>query len=109
MNWDTESTKWFVSSGERKLSYKTTKHEGELLVKISKRAKKLAKAYNFDIDRKWVMTALILCHANGCRLAMAKMLKLPDLEFVEEITMIAKNLDQATGRLKGEWRPECEI
>lgn len=57
------------------------------------------------LDRRALEDELALAHANGCPLRLDALLRAHDLSFFTDVLGIHRDVDRATGVLRGAWRP----
>lgn len=75
--------------------------ETKLIVKIAKRAVKMARAIGSKTYSQ--MTAVMdveACHCNGCPLKLDALLKADDFNFSHDVFGIAAHIDRTTGELQ---------
>lgn len=86
------------------VSYKADPHELEMVEAIANRAFHLI---DYPIDRFSLEMDLIVCHKNGCPLKFDELLQTDDLNFVQDVFGISRNLNRETGRLSRNFWPMC--
>lgn len=78
------------------ISFKVSKPDCALIDRIAQRA--YDSKPDVQSHMEWSMD-ITACHANGCPLRLAELLKADDLDFVHDVFGIRRHIDRKTGKL----------
>lgn len=88
------------------VSFDVTRRDMALIADIALRARRLLWP---DRDLTPIMMDIAAVHANGCPLALAKLLEARDFDFIHDVGGIHKHLNRATGQLEGFFEPRYAL
>lgn len=86
------------------ISFTTTRHEFNVIMKIVDRAQRAGLVRRGDGIMSISMD-LSATHANGCPMDFDRMLEADDFNFAHDYCGIARHLDRATGKLTDHFLP----
>lgn len=81
------------------VSFKVSKEDQKIISQIVQRTLEMAAKYNIDYDRITAEMDITACHASGCPLDLAALLKADDYNFAHDVFGIRKDLNRDTGEL----------
>lgn len=94
----------------KEISFKTTRHEAELIGVISRAASKLAQKHGVDYDGMTANMDITACHANGMRLDL-NLLKIwaetNSFNFAHDVFGIRRHINRETGEIENCFVPRC--
>lgn len=88
------------------VSFKCSKKDFNLVLKIAARAFKEIPELKEYTDKTTLEMDLIACHANYCRLDFKKLLKARFLDLLHDCGGISGTIDRETGKLRDNFLPE---
>jgi hypothetical protein len=91
----------------KNISFKATKEETALALKIIDRARELLSPAGLTLDTVASLMDLQACHANGTPLDFEKFLAFDDANFGHDFMGIWRHMDRNTGTLKDFFVPRC--
>lgn len=88
-----------------RISFDISDRDEEVIHEIVKRAVPLYEGYGIKTTALDVRMDIIATHANGCPLALDKLLAANDFNFLHDIVGIYRHLDRNTGKLENFFSP----
>lgn len=85
------------------LNWKTTDTEADLIKQITDRTLRFVP----EANRMAVNMDITACHLNDTALDLARLLALPDPDFMHDVGGISAHLDRRTGKLQDCFVPRC--
>ena len=87
------------------INFKTTRHEFDVIQKISHRAATLFAEHEIPVERNAIVMDITATHANGTPLRLEALLGADEFNFAHDIFGIRQHLDRETGRLDSRFLP----
>jgi hypothetical protein len=89
------------------VSFEASKTEYRIIGRIVKRAKEIAESQGVRLDAGQLEMDIVVCHMNGCRLDLERLLAFDDGSFGHDVFGIRKYIDRSTGELTECFLPRC--
>ncbi|KKN06257.1 hypothetical protein LCGC14_1079180 [marine sediment metagenome] len=82
------------------INWEATKGEHDTIIKIAKRAVKLAQGQGVDYPTMDATMDVAAIHLNGCPLKLNELLEADDVNFAHDVFGIRRHIDRNTGELQ---------
>lgn len=93
----------------KEVSFKVSSKTAFFIRKIVKRAEELAIEQEETLDTLCLSMDITACHANGCPLDLAKLLKADNFNFIHDVWGIHRHINRITGKLEHCFLPRCNV